>query len=648
MALIPMRLPQRWPAHLVVLGLVFGLMGEGLLFLRAHCARAEFLLLEDFRVLAFLSPGVSEGHRKLIEEEFLALPATESLRYVSPEESLAEMEADDPTLSQSVAVLGDNPLPGALEVQLVPERLPGLKGWLKDAERIDGIAEVVYKQRQFEAIVQTQFYLRFMALVLSLAACVWGFSVAWALARAGLRPGALAQGLWPWDEMLRRAAAGGAGTAAGAAVAFLAAWPANAGALLHAWPPVWAQVALVLFGAVAAGVLGVSPARRPPRSPQPGAATSSSRELTLFGALCLLLVPGPGPAAAPISAKRRELKAVNEELERKREEFDALQQRQEGLRRDLSELQTKRRRSQQAMDSLRSELEDTHRKSEQLGSQLSVLERAHGGQRELLADELGTLVRRSAGQFSFYGSEDLWSGSFRRAAIREKTLYLAQLRVVQGRAAAEHEQAVRRNGELALRARRALSELSAQQKRLRLTEKDYREVQKDARLTRRRLQELTESAQALTQLLKDLERSAKRGAGGRNPPVSKHSLPWPIVGDVVSTFGKRRVPEFDSWVIRNGIEIKAPRETAVRTVGRGKVIFTGPFRSYGNTIIVQHEGGFYSIYGYLDRIEAREGDRLRPDERMATVGGVDGRKALYLELRQGGVPLNPIVWLEKR
>ncbi|MFA5139066.1 MAG: permease-like cell division protein FtsX [Elusimicrobiota bacterium] len=645
-----MRPPQRWPVHLMVLGFVLGLMTEGLLFLRGHCARAEFLLLEDFRVLAFVSPGVSTSRRKLMEEELLALPATESLRYVSPEESLAEMESDDPTLSQSVAVLGDNPLPGALEVQLIPERLPGLKGWLKDAERIDGIAEVVYKQRQFEAIVQLQFYRRFMALVLSLAACVWGFAVAWLLARAGLRPGALVQGLWPWGDMLRRAAAGGAGTAAGAAAALLAALPANSGALLHAWPAAWLQAALVFSGAVAAGVWGTPPLRRSSRTVQPGAA-ASSRELTLFGALCLLLIPGPGSAAAPISAKRRELKAINEEMDRKRKEFDLLQQRQEDLRRDLSDLQKKRRRSQQTMDSLRSELEDTHRKSERLGSQLSVLERTHGGQRELLADELGTLVRRSAGQFAFYGSQDLWSGSFRRAAIREKTLYLAQLRVVQGRAAAEHEQAVRRNGELTLRARRALSELGVQQKRLRLAEKDYREVQKDARITRKRLQELTESAQALTKLLKSLGRSAKggKGQGGKTPPVSKHSLPWPIRGDVVSTFGKRRVPEFDSWVIRNGIEIKASGETVVRTVGRGKVIFAGPFRSYGNTIIVEHGSGFYSIYGYLDRIEIREGDSLRPDERLATVGGPNGgRGALYLELRQGGVPLNPIVWLEKR
>ena len=81
----------------------------------------------------------------------------------------------------------------------------------------------------------------------------------------------------------------------------------------------------------------------------------------------------------------------------------------------------------------------------------------------------------------------------------------------------------------------------------------------------------------------------------------------------------------------------------VKAVAAGKVIFAGPFRSYGRVIIVDHGAGFFSVYGGLGEMEKDKGDAARKGETLARAGG-----RLYLELRRGADALDPLAWLEKR
>ena len=59
----------------------------------------------------------------------------------------------------------------------------------------------------------------------------------------------------------------------------------------------------------------------------------------------------------------------------------------------------------------------------------------------------------------------------------------------------------------------------------------------------------------------------------------------------------------------NGIGISAAVGTAVRSVSAGTVAYSGPMGTYGNTVILEHGGGDYSVYGSLDRIDVRKGAR---------------------------------------
>ena len=128
------------------------------------------------------------------------------------------------------------------------------------------------------------------------------------------------------------------------------------------------------------------------------------------------------------------------------------------------------------------------------------------------------------------------------------------------------------------------------------------------------------------------------------PSVRPKTLPWPVSGRVVTSFGKKRVEELGTWTIHNGIEIAADAGTQVRPVLSGEVIYSGPFRSYGNVVIVNHGGGFYSIYGHLAGPLQPKGAKARPEVALGAVASGEGR--LYLELRQAGRALDPVKWLK--
>jgi septal ring factor EnvC (AmiA/AmiB activator) len=96
-----------------------------------------------------------------------------------------------------------------------------------------------------------------------------------------------------------------------------------------------------------------------------------------------------------------------------------------------------------------------------------------------------------------------------------------------------------------------------------------------------------------------------------------------------------------------GLLIGAPEGSQVHAVADGEVLFTAWMPHYGLVGIVDHGGGFLSLYGHNQALFRRPGERVRAGEVLGRVGTSGGQAtpALYFEIRQGGNPVNPERWL---
>ena len=179
------------------------------------------------------------------------------------------------------------------------------------------------------------------------------------------------------------------------------------------------------------------------------------------------------------------------------------------------------------------------------------------------------------------------------------------------------------------------------------------QVQEDAKKTKARLDQLARSEARLNSVIASLE-AARKSATRGNAPVTASSirtsdfgkLDWPVEGTFLYRFGRFVNPN-NTTTRWNGIGISASSGTPVKSVSAGTVAYAGQMGTYGNTVILEHGGGDYSVYGSLSQIEVRKGARVVKGQIIGTVGTSDPALGphLHFEIRRGGPAVDPTEWL---
>ena len=130
----------------------------------------------------------------------------------------------------------------------------------------------------------------------------------------------------------------------------------------------------------------------------------------------------------------------------------------------------------------------------------------------------------------------------------------------------------------------------------------------------------------------------------------KGQLPWPATGRVVKRFGRSWNSERKTTTDNPGIDIKGKPGSPIRSVIGGIITIITYIRGYGTTIIIDHGGGFYTVYSHVTNVETNEESEVRAGDiiaYMGDVGSIDGSK-LHFEIWGHGQKLNPEKWLMKR
>lgn len=120
--------------------------------------------------------------------------------------------------------------------------------------------------------------------------------------------------------------------------------------------------------------------------------------------------------------------------------------------------------------------------------------------------------------------------------------------------------------------------------------------------------------------------------------VSRVTAAGRVVGQFGEPAGNGRTAQGITIRTRLSGQVVAPRS--------GRVVFAEPFLDYGELLIIDHGGGYHVLLAGLERLDARVGDELVSGEPIGLMGSDAGTpRRLYIELRRGGRPVDPLPWL---
>ena len=180
-------------------------------------------------------------------------------------------------------------------------------------------------------------------------------------------------------------------------------------------------------------------------------------------------------------------------------------------------------------------------------------------------------------------------------------------------------------------------------------------VQQDAKKAKQRLDQLAKSEARLNNVIAGFEtarrRAVARSGGATAAPSSIRTsdlgkLDWPVEGTIIYRFGRVINPN-NTTTRWNGIGISASQGTQVHSVSAGTVVLADVMGTYGNTVILEHGGGDYSVYGSLERMSVTKGSRVAKGQVLGTIGATDPvlPPHLHFEIRRGGPAVDPLEWL---
>ena len=181
-------------------------------------------------------------------------------------------------------------------------------------------------------------------------------------------------------------------------------------------------------------------------------------------------------------------------------------------------------------------------------------------------------------------------------------------------------------------------------------------VRQDKALLARQIEEKKQAALLVESLIKSLEVTREKIVPPSAPQVATAEIPfsklrgrmaWPAAGKVLSNFGLQRHEKLSTITENPGVDIGAVEGANVQAVCAGKVTKITWLRGYGNTVILDHQDGYYTVYAHLGQIGVNEGQSVRTGEILGQVGqsGSLAGPRLHFEIWAQREKQDPLLWL---
>lgn len=163
-----------------------------------------------------------------------------------------------------------------------------------------------------------------------------------------------------------------------------------------------------------------------------------------------------------------------------------------------------------------------------------------------------------------------------------------------------------------------------------------------------RAENLAKQAGDLKELLAKLEADSKKRSSSKKTQSlptgafmsAKGRIPYPVKGTITKKFGEQT----ETGIKSKGIIISTRANAQVISPYDGTVLFAGPFRGYGQLLIIEHGDGYHTLLAGIGQLNTSVGQSLLAGEPVGIMVA-ETKPTLYIELRKNGQPINPAGWL---
>lgn len=396
---------------------------------------------------------------------------------------------------------------------------------------------------------------------------------------------------------------------------------------------------------------------------------SRATGVLLAAALCLAGA-GPIPAVAQQPAaqdtsllrSRERLTEIRRERERLQREMERLRGRVHSLSSELTNIERQVETTGRIVSELDLQINALGSQIERITADLIVAEDALTEKRSILDHRLSEITKRGP---LLAAQVLLAAESFGDLLSRYKYLYLVtrqdrqlvrDVKALRDRVAEQRDNLLNVRTDLA----RRRDERSEENERFRQLEvqreRSLQNSQREQRQMEQRLQQLARDEARLNDMIGALERRRRAAAASGTATAPSRittsdlgQLDWPVTGELIYRFGRQQLAN-NTTIRWNGIGIATPSGTPVRAIAAGTVRVAQPLGTYGQSVVLDHGGGFYSVYSFLSDVAVRQGQSV---EKGAVIGRSGGESSdqgphLHFEIRgQGGQALDPVAWLRR-
>jgi septal ring factor EnvC (AmiA/AmiB activator) len=371
--------------------------------------------------------------------------------------------------------------------------------------------------------------------------------------------------------------------------------------------------------------------------------------------VCLGLVFGVATATEPdaAAAKQKDLTQIRSRIETIRKAIETDVGQRDALSHELKSAEQQVQSARTRLASLRTQRQASEAKLAELRAQRVKTEQAIAVERGVLADELRmaymsgnseqlqlVLNQQDAAavgrMMSYYG----YLGRARAERIAAIDDQMAQLDLISESVTQETER-------LKALEQESAGQVDALAQARQTRRQTLAAVQETLKTRSDELARLQREAQALEKLIDQLRRAMEDFPVLSAQPFDRvrGKLPWPTSGKLLARFGQPRGGTL-KW---QGVLIAAPQGAQVRAPFHGRVIYADWLPGLGQLLILDHGGGYLSLYGHNSQLFKGVGDVVQPGDVIAGVGDSGGRAqtGLYVEIRKGKEALDPSQWFRK-